>query len=178
MNDVVEIGNIKFDVASGSKGKQVMVIDDDDVISSFCSQKKVRLLFSNMLEGITAVGSRFEGGLSNLKSVLQNYAIKGGFEYALAKNDKVRVTAHCKYRKDKDCMWHVHARICPKNDYFYIKEVDLDHSCGVAVRTLNNPHTMAGLVANLVGDDVRAKHGTRPINVVKEIKKDYELNIS
>ncbi|KAG5531219.1 hypothetical protein RHGRI_025990 [Rhododendron griersonianum] len=75
-------------------------------------------------------------------------------------------------------MWHVHARICPRNDYFYIKEVDLDHSCGVAVRTLNNPHAMVELVANLVGDDVRAKHGTRPINVVKEIKKDYGLNIS
>ncbi|KAG5531220.1 hypothetical protein RHGRI_025991 [Rhododendron griersonianum] len=40
MNDTVKVGNIKFDVASGSKGKQVMVVDDDDVIPSFCSQKK------------------------------------------------------------------------------------------------------------------------------------------
>lgn len=78
MTDVVEVGNIKFDVASGSKGKQVMVIDDDDVIPSFCSQKKVKLLSSNMSEGITAIGSRFEGGLLDLKNVLQNYAIKEG----------------------------------------------------------------------------------------------------
>ncbi|KAI8537923.1 hypothetical protein RHMOL_Rhmol09G0061800 [Rhododendron molle] len=75
-------------------------------------------------------------------------------------------------------MWHVYERICPENDYFYINEMDLDHSCGVAIRTLNNPHATAELVANLVGDNVRVKYRTWPIGVVKEIKKNYELNIS
>lgn len=51
MNDPVEVGNMKFVFASGSKGKQVMVLDDDDVIPSFCSHKKVKLLSSDGQKG-------------------------------------------------------------------------------------------------------------------------------
>lgn len=53
MNDAIEVGNIKSDVASGSKGKQVMILDDDDVI---LSHKKLILLSSDWLEVIIAVG--------------------------------------------------------------------------------------------------------------------------
>ncbi|KAG5534952.1 hypothetical protein RHGRI_022909 [Rhododendron griersonianum] len=177
-NDTIEVGNKKSDIASSSKGKQVIVYEDEDVIPQFCSHKKVKLLTSDWSEGITTVGQIFEGGALEFKSVLRKYAIERGCEYALAKNDKVRVTAQCKYRADKGCMWYVHARICPGNEYFYIKGMDLVHICGVAVRTLNNPHATAKLVTNLVGDDVRAKHQTRPVDVVKVIKKNYGLNIS
>ncbi|KAF7112424.1 hypothetical protein RHSIM_RhsimUnG0230700 [Rhododendron simsii] len=160
------------------KGKQTMIVDDDDVIPSFCSHKKVKLLSSDWSDGITTVGQRFEGGASDFKNVLRKFAIERGFEYTLSKNDKVRVTAHCKYRTVKKCMWHVHARIMPGNEYFHILAMDLAHTCGFAVRTLTNPHATAELVADLVGDDVRGKHQTRPVDVVKGIKRDYGLNIS
>ncbi|KAF7133047.1 hypothetical protein RHSIM_Rhsim09G0046100 [Rhododendron simsii] len=135
------------------KGKQTMIVDDDDVIPSFCSHKKVKLLSSDWSDGITAVGQRFEGGASDFKNVLRKFAIERGFEYTLSKNDKVRVTAQCKYRTVKKCMWHVHARIMPGNEYFHILAMDLAHTCGFVVRTLTNPHATAELVADLVGDD-------------------------
>ncbi|KAF7120459.1 hypothetical protein RHSIM_Rhsim13G0152800 [Rhododendron simsii] len=160
------------------KGKQTMIVDDHDVIPSFCSHKNVKLLSSDWSDGITTVGQRFEGGASDFKNVLRKFAIERGFEYTLAKNDKVRVTAHCKYRTVKKCMWHVHARIMPGNEYFHILAMDLAHTCGFAVRTLTNPHATAELVADLVGDDVRGKHQTRPVDVVKGIKRDYGINIS
>ncbi|KAG5543831.1 hypothetical protein RHGRI_016550 [Rhododendron griersonianum] len=160
------------------KGKQIMIVDDDDVIPSFCSHKKVKLLSSDWLDGIIAIGQRFEGGALDFKNVLRKFAIERGFEYTLSKNDMVRVTAQCKYRTDKKCMWHVHARIMPGNEYFHILGMDLAHTCGFAVQTLTNPHATAELVADLVGDDVRGKHQTRPVDVVKGIKRDYGLNIS
>ncbi|KAF7143491.1 hypothetical protein RHSIM_Rhsim05G0009100 [Rhododendron simsii] len=161
-----------------SKGKQTMIVDDDDIIPSFCSHKKVKLLSFDWSDGITAVGQRFEGGASDFKNVLRKYAIERGLEYTLAKNDKVRVTAQCKYRTVKTCMWHVHARIMPGNEYFHILGMDLAHTCGFAVRTLTSPHATAELVADLVGDDVRGKHQTKPVDVVKGIKRGYGLNIS
>ncbi|KAE9462816.1 hypothetical protein C3L33_05277, partial [Rhododendron williamsianum] len=126
----------------------------------------------------TTAGQRFEGGASDFKNVSQKFAIERGFEYTLSKNDKVRVTILCKYRTVKKCMWHVHARIMPGNEYFHILGMDLAHTCGFAVRTLTNPHATAELVADLVSDDVRGKHQTRPVDVVKGIKRDYGLNIS
>ncbi|KAF7120014.1 hypothetical protein RHSIM_Rhsim13G0123500 [Rhododendron simsii] len=130
------------------KGKQTIIVDDDD------------------------------GGAPDFKNVLQKFAIEWGFEYTLAKNDKVRVTAQCKYRTVKKCMWHVHARIMPRNEYFHILAMDLAHTCGFAVRTLTNPHATAELVADLVGDDVRGKYQTKLVDVVKGIKRYYGLNIS
>ncbi|KAG5515136.1 hypothetical protein RHGRI_036244 [Rhododendron griersonianum] len=176
MDEVVQVTPIaKSDTG---KGKQILIVDDDDAIPSFCSHKKVKLLSSDWSDGITAVGQRFEGGASDFKNVLRKFAIERGFEYTLSKNDKVRVTAQCKYRTVKKCMWHVHARIMPGNEYFHILGMDLAHTCGFAVRTLTNPHATAELVADLVGDDVRGKHQTRPVDVVKGIKRDYGLNIS
>ncbi|XP_058211833.1 uncharacterized protein LOC131324019 [Rhododendron vialii] len=165
-------------ISDTGKGKQTMIFDDDDVIPSFCSHKKVKLLSSDWSDGITGVGQRFEGGAPDFKNVLRKYAVERGFEYTLAKNDKVRVTAQCKYRTVKKCMWHVHARIMPGNEYFHILAMDLAHTCGFAVRTLTNPHATAELVADLVGDDVLGKHQTKPVDVVKGIKRDYGLNIS
>ncbi|KAG5515989.1 hypothetical protein RHGRI_036882 [Rhododendron griersonianum] len=60
------------------KGKHTMIVDDDDVIPSFCSHKKVKLLSSDWSDGITAVGQRFEGGASDFKNVLRKFAIERG----------------------------------------------------------------------------------------------------
>ncbi|KAI8542103.1 hypothetical protein RHMOL_Rhmol08G0113000 [Rhododendron molle] len=175
-NEAVQVTpTAKFDTG---KGKQIMIVDDDDVIPSFCSHKKVKLLSSDWSDGITTVGQRFEGGASEFKNVLRKFAIERGFEYTLSKNDKVRVTAQCKYRTVKECMWHVHARIMPGSEYFHILGMDLAHTCGFAVRTLINPHATAELVADLVGSDVWGKHQIKPVDVVKGIKRDYGLNIS
>ncbi|XP_058192043.1 uncharacterized protein LOC131309420 [Rhododendron vialii] len=115
---------------------------------------------------------RFEGGSSDFKNVLWKFTIERGFEYTLSKNDKVRVTAQCKYRAVKKCMWHVHARIMPGNEYFHILGMDLAHTCGFAVRTLTNPLATAELVADLVGNDVRAK-STNPGSHI-ELESDEE----
>ncbi|XP_058181129.1 uncharacterized protein LOC131299561 [Rhododendron vialii] len=71
----------------------------------------------------------------------------------MAKNDKERVTAHC-------------------------KRFNIFHDYGHVLRTPNNPRATSELIGSLVVEDVRAKSKKRPVDVVTDMKKDYGLNVT
>ncbi|GMP59941.1 hypothetical protein CsSME_00023015 [Camellia sinensis var. sinensis] len=52
------------------------------------------------------------------------------------------------------------------------------HSCGAVVCTGKNNRLNSELVCNVIGDRLRDKLLTRPTDVVFELKKEYDLNVS
>jgi hypothetical protein len=169
-------GHMDYTVVQSTDGEGSDGIVDD--IPIFCSHKRNSLLTAQWSDGITGVGQKFEGGVSELRTVLKKYAIERGFEYVLIKNDKTRLTAHCKFREEKGCVWELHARVCPANVYFCIRKFVDTHSCGVAVRTPKNTRVTSKLIASMVTDEVRVTPMKRPVDIVKEIKTGYGLNVS
>ncbi|KAF7145607.1 hypothetical protein RHSIM_Rhsim04G0195500 [Rhododendron simsii] len=110
INLLGSIGPIGSQSIGSGVGTQVEACDM--VIPSFFTHEKRVLKSAQWAEGITNVGQRFEGGVSQFRQVLRKYAIERGIEYVLAKNDKERVTAQCKYRVEGPCKWEVHGRVC------------------------------------------------------------------
>lgn len=87
------------------------------------------------MNGITHVGQRFTGGAKDFRTALCKYAIEIGFEFVYVKNEKCRVTAVCSMRESKACLWRVHASLESANNFFYIRILHDEHTCGAAVRT-------------------------------------------
>ncbi|KAL7185431.1 hypothetical protein ACSBR2_027383 [Camellia fascicularis] len=71
----------------------------------------------------------------------------------------------CTMRESKGCMWSIHAR-------------NIEHTCGVAIRTPKNPRAGSDLVSDVISEWVHDKLLTCPTNVVYDLKKDYGLKIS
>ncbi|XP_028087632.1 protein FAR1-RELATED SEQUENCE 4-like [Camellia sinensis] len=64
------------------------------------------------------------------------------------------------------------------NGYFYLKRFNNLHSCGTVVRIEKNNRLNSELVCNVIGDQLRDKPLTRPTEVVFDLKKEYDLNVS
>ncbi|GMP36401.1 hypothetical protein CsSME_00008541 [Camellia sinensis var. sinensis] len=76
----------------------------------------------------------------------------------------LRQCAHCESKKG------VHG--------WYMEGLNNLHSCGAVVRTGKNNRLNSELVCNVIGDRLRDKPLTRSTNVVFELKKEYNLNVS
>ncbi|XP_028111259.1 uncharacterized protein LOC114309675 [Camellia sinensis] len=63
-----------------------------------------------------------------------------------------------------------------KNDS--VQRLNNLHSCGAVVRTGKNNRLNSKLVCNVIGDRLRDKPLTHPTDVVFELKKEYDLNVS
>ena len=90
---------------------------------------------ANWAHGIRHEGQIFHGRVAEFRLVLCKYAVEVGFHFKYMKNDKCRVTAVCKFRESKSCMWRVHASVLSINGLFCIKKLDNVHTCGATVRT-------------------------------------------
>ncbi|KAL7217454.1 hypothetical protein ACSBR1_029195 [Camellia fascicularis] len=130
------------------------------------------------LHDISYVGQCFEGGVAAFCLVLSKYAIECGFDFKFVKNDSVWVTAACMLREQKGCTWLIHGRVQTCNGYFYLKRLNNLHNCGVVVRTGKNNRLNSELDCNVIGDRLRDKPLTRPTDVVFDLKKEYDLNVS
>ncbi|XP_028083309.1 uncharacterized protein LOC114284574 [Camellia sinensis] len=91
---------------------------------------------------------------------------------------QLRVTAVCTLQEQKRCSWLILGRVQTCNGYFYLKTLNNLHSCGAVVRTRKNNRLNSELVCNVIGDQLRDKLLTRPTDVVFDLKKEYDLNVS
>ncbi|KAH6794932.1 hypothetical protein C2S52_005409 [Perilla frutescens var. hirtella] len=62
------------------------------------------------------------------KDVVNTYAVKIGRSIHFPRNDKERIYAHCKHRK-KGCLWHINVSKLKNETSFWLKEMDLIHTC-------------------------------------------------
>ncbi|KAL7203090.1 hypothetical protein ACSBR2_016410 [Camellia fascicularis] len=149
-----------------------------DLLPAYCPNKSKTFLSGQWAYSITHVGQCFDGGATEFREVLCNYAVERGFQFKYIKNDSVRITVVCKFAASTDCSWSVHARMLPLSGVLCVKRFDSVHTCGAVVRTSRNPRTGSDLVSTIVADRVRDKPLTRPTNVVFDLKNEYGLDIS
>ncbi|KAL7196674.1 hypothetical protein ACSBR1_036649 [Camellia fascicularis] len=90
-----------------------------------------------------------------------------GWVNGITHNEKCRVTAVCSMRESKAYLWRVHASLESANNFFYIRTLHDEHTCGAAVRTSKNSRMNSNLVASLIVNEVRGNPQTRPIDVVR-----------
>ncbi|KAL7265753.1 hypothetical protein ACSBR1_003519 [Camellia fascicularis] len=152
--------------------------DEMDLLPVFCQHEERILLSCGWVNGITHVGQRFIGGAKDFRTALCKYAIEIGFEFVYVKNEKCRVTALCSMRESKACLWRVHASLESANNFFYIRTLHDEHTCGAAVRTSKNSRMSSNLVASLIVNEVRGNPQTRPIDVVRQFTDQYGLTIT
>ncbi|KAL7263907.1 hypothetical protein ACSBR1_001958 [Camellia fascicularis] len=124
------------------------------------------------------LGQRFIGGAKDFQTALCKYAIEIGFEFVYVKNEKCRVTAVCSMQESKGCLWRVHTSLESANNFFYIRTLHDEHSCGAAVRTSKSSRMSSNFVASLIVNEVRGNPQTRPIDVVRQFTNQYGLTIT
>ncbi|XP_028060481.1 uncharacterized protein LOC114264072 [Camellia sinensis] len=147
-----------------------------DLLPNYCRHSEKTLMTVDWSHDISHVGQCFERGVAAFRLVLSKYAIKCGFDFKFVKNDSVRVIAVCTLREQKRCTWLIHGRVQICNGYFYLKRLNNLHNCGVVVRTGKNSRLNSELVCNVIGDRLRDKLLTRPIDVVFDLQKEYRQN--
>ncbi|XP_028066671.1 uncharacterized protein LOC114269541 [Camellia sinensis] len=173
------ISNEKHGVGESWDATGSNITDDEmDLLSMFCQHEERTLLSSGWVNGITHVGQRFIGGAKDFRTALCKYAIEIGLEFVYVKNEKCRVTAVCSMRESKACLWRVYASLESANNFFYIRTLHDEHTCGAAIRTSKNSRMSSNLVASLIVNEVRGNSQTRPIDVVRQFTDQYGLTIT
>ncbi|KAL7164289.1 hypothetical protein ACSBR2_040243 [Camellia fascicularis] len=124
------------------------------------------------------VGQKFAQGVIEFRDALSKYSIHSGFNFDFVKNDKDRVTVHCKRRADFGCLWSVHARVENYSKAFVIKQFDDVHTCGSSFRTIKHAKMTSSIIGGLISSDIRNKALTLVNEVVCDFKFYYGTEVS
>ena len=100
-------------------------------------------------------GQRFDQGVVEFRDTLSKYSIHSDFDFDFIKNDKDRVTVHCKRRADLGCLWSVHARVENYSKAFVIKQLDDVHTCGSPFHTIKHARMTSSMIGGLISSDIR-----------------------
>ncbi|XP_070668839.1 uncharacterized protein [Malus domestica] len=127
---------------------------------------------------ISHVGQEFPGGVKEFRQRLMKYAVEKGFRYVYVRNDSERVTAECFNKDDEGCVWHVHAILNRPSKLFYIKSLNNVHTCKARFRDKKSIKKGSKIVVSILVDEIRNNPIVRPIDVVRDFKKNYGIAIS
>ncbi|XP_028104093.1 uncharacterized protein LOC114303140 [Camellia sinensis] len=175
----MSISNEKHGVRESVDASGSNITDDEmDLLPMFCQHEERTLLSCGWVNGIIHVGQRFIGGEKDFRTALCKYAIEIGFKFVYVKNEKCRVIAVCSMRESKACLWRVHASLESASNFFYIRTLHDEHTCGAVVRTSKNSRMSSNLVASLIVDEVHGNPQTRPIGVVRQFTDQHGLTIT
>ena len=172
------------DVCSGSPStiteSSSMDLDDDndDLLPTFYAQPEKVLLSDSWKDVIQNEGQKFEGGVKEFRTVLAKYSEKRGFCYKFVRNDKTRVAVECRMKEKTGCKWYIRGREMLGSGVFYIVKLVNVHSCGIVVRKGQKSRFGSEIVRDIVLPYVGEKPLTRPVDIVKKLKKDYGVDIS
>ncbi|KAL7258495.1 hypothetical protein ACSBR1_004596 [Camellia fascicularis] len=119
------------------------------------------------------VGQRFAQEVVEFWDALSKYSIDSGLDFDFVKNDKDRVTVHCKRRVDLGCLWSVHARLKNSSKAFVIKQFDDVHSCGSSFRIVKHATMTLSIIGGLISSEVCNKPLTSVSVVVCDFKDYY-----
>ena len=111
-------------ICNGKASSNSSVVCETDFLPSFYSNQRKPLLSDGWVNCMKGVGQRFTQGVVEFRDALSKYSIHSGFNFDFVKNDKDRVTVHCKRRADLGCLWSVHARVENSSKAFVIKQFD------------------------------------------------------
>ncbi|KAL7166516.1 hypothetical protein ACSBR2_037229 [Camellia fascicularis] len=126
----------------------------------------------------THIGHHFEGGASEFRNVLRKFVVECGFQFKFKKNDSVRITVVCAMHETNRCTWFVHGQKLEANGFFYLHKCNIEHICGVAIRTSKNLLVRSKLVEDIIAERVRDRPLTCHTEVILNLQQDYGLDIT
>ena len=107
--------------------------------------------------------------------MLENHvvAIRRGFVYK--KNNSKKTIAIC---SDVNCSWRIYASRYKADKLFHIQKCNLVHTCGEDnLRMKGHPKVDSTWVANIVKDKLRGESSYWPINILKDIHREYRVEL-
>ncbi|XP_028101553.1 uncharacterized protein LOC114300873 [Camellia sinensis] len=161
-----------------SSSSSSSVVCETDFLPSFYSNQWKPLLSDGWVNCMKGVGQRFAQGVVEFRDALSKYYIHSDFNFDFVKNDKDRVTVHCKRRADLGCLWSVHARVENYSKAFVIKQFDDVHTCGSSFRTIKHARMTSSMIGGLISSDIRNKALTSVSEVVCDFKDYYGTKVS
>ncbi|XP_028081891.1 uncharacterized protein LOC114283273 isoform X2 [Camellia sinensis] len=161
-----------------SSSSNSSVVCEIDFLPSFYSNQLKPLLSDGWVNCMKGVGQRFAQRVVEFRDALSKYSIHSGFNFDFVKNDKDRVTVHCKRRADLGCLWSVHARVKNYSKAFVIKQFDDVHTCVSSFRTIKHARMTSSMIGGLISSDIRSKALTSVSEVVCDFKDYYGTEVS
>ncbi|XP_008391150.2 uncharacterized protein [Malus domestica] len=158
-------------VVSSSCMVEICVIDENEHLDNFG-------LSQGWKEYISHEGQKFMGGVDEFRSKLRKYVVGMGFSFVYLSNNKARVIAECSKKSSDGCKWHVCASVCRANSFFYIKTLNNVHLCTSVIHEQNSAMITSKMISSLLVDQIREKSSIKPIDIVKDVKQNYGLDIS
>ncbi|KAI8549283.1 hypothetical protein RHMOL_Rhmol06G0013800 [Rhododendron molle] len=151
-----------------------------DLPPSFSDNNKSKVLKSaGWCTAIVGVGQVFVDGAVGFRDALSMYSLFHGFKYVYAKNDAQTVKTVCLERHtSKECKWIVKAKLEMPSGYFVIKQFVGEHTCGDASLSYSSSRSTSSFVSRLVSEDMRSDESKRSVEVMKDMKKDYGVEIT
>ena len=119
------------------------------------------------------VGKTFET-IALLKETLSSLALMVGFEFMTLRSSDRRYEVKC---KGVECNWHVYARAVGRSSIYRIRNSQTAHECyGIPHRGRNN--MTSTFIAGKIREKLTLKPDLRPVDLVKDIKSDFGVDIS
>ncbi|CAN6702073.1 unnamed protein product [Malus baccata var. baccata] len=174
----------QLDPISSSHDKQIFTYeglkpsDDRADLGKFATPHRKTYLSHAWRNNISYVGQEFPGGVKEFRQRLMKYAVEKGFRYVYVRNDNERVIAECFNKDDEGCVWRVHAILNRPSRLLYIKSLNNVYTCKARFRDKKSIKMGSKIVALVLVDKIRTNPIVRPIDVVRDFKKNYGITIS
>ncbi|XP_012833673.1 PREDICTED: uncharacterized protein LOC105954548 [Erythranthe guttata] len=137
-----------------------------------------RLLSAEWANLIKHEGQEFAGGADEFRKSLVKFSVEIGFEYVYLKNETCRVTAECRFKDEKQCPWRIHASVDKSNNYFYIRNYNNNHRCGMFFGTASKKRITSDVIMELIDGYIRTMPAITPRQIQAQIKEHYGLDIT
>ncbi|CAN6574348.1 unnamed protein product [Malus baccata var. baccata] len=150
----------QLDPISSSHDKQIFTYeglkpsDDRADLGKFATPHGKTYLSYAWRNNISHVGQEFPGGVKEFRQRLM--------KYVYVRNDNERVIAECFNKDDEGCVWRVHAILNRPSRFRDKKSIKMGSK----------------IVALVLVDKIRTNPIVRPIDVVRDFKKNYGITIS
>ena len=165
-------------ICDNEAGSSSSVVCETDFLPSFYSNQRKPLLSDGWVNCMKGVGQRFAYGVVEFRDALSKYSIHSGFDFDFVKNDKDRVTVHCKKRADLGCLRSMHARVENYSKAFGIKKFDDVHTCESFFRIVKHARMTSSMINRLISSEIRNKALTSVSEVVCDFKDYYGTEVS
>ncbi|XP_058202649.1 uncharacterized protein LOC131317087 [Rhododendron vialii] len=175
--NVGECGD-RFSSSLNVRGSSELISEIDngsEMTLSLYDQERKQLKSDAWRIAIKGVDQVFVGGAVAFRNSLSKYSLFHGFQYIYAKNDAETVKARC---RTLHCTWFVKAKVEKPSGLFRIKELMNEHSCGAASLSTSSSRSSSSLIGRIFSEDIRLSPSKRPVDVRKELKKDYGIDVT
>ncbi|KAI8524205.1 hypothetical protein RHMOL_Rhmol13G0132000 [Rhododendron molle] len=157
-------------------GELISEIDNgSEMTLPLAEQERKQLKSDAWRIAIKGVGQVFVGGAAAFRDSLSKYSLVHGFQYIYAKNDSETVKACC---RTLHCTWFVKAKVEKPNGLFRIKEFMNEHSCGATSLSTKSSRSSSSLIGRIFSEAIWSSPSKRPVDVRKELKRDYGVDVT